>query len=85
MGPLDSNQEFDPTLGVQLQQELLRCSVGKAPTGFRKIRSEMMPADLIKMIPDIRREGAAWSTGGQDDGTMGVGARDGARRRGRTK
>lgn len=67
MGPLDSNHEFDPTLGVQLQQELLRCSVGKAPSGFFKIRSEMMPADLIKMIGYDPRTIQASGRRGQQD------------------
>jgi hypothetical protein len=67
MGPLDSNQEFDPTLGAPLQQELVRCSVGKSPSGFRKIRSEMMPADLIKMIGyDPRTIQAAGRRGQQE-------------------
>ena len=41
--------EFDPTR-AGLKHELKFCSIGKAPTGFPKIRAEMLPGDLIKLI-----------------------------------
>jgi len=36
-------------------------------------RGTITKKDLIRKIPEIQAEGAAWSSGGQDDGTMGVG------------
>lgn len=45
-----SNSEFDPTTGVSFQQEFKYCSIGKAPSGFPKIRLEMLPADLIRLV-----------------------------------
>lgn len=44
------SQDFDPTIGLNLQQEFKNCSIGKAPSGFPKIHVEMLPGDLIKMI-----------------------------------
>jgi DGQHR domain-containing protein len=63
----DSMDDFDPTEGATLQQQLKYCSIGKAPTGFPKIHVEMSPADLIRMIGYDPRTIQAVPRRGQQD------------------
>jgi len=40
----------DPTKSAALQQKLFNCSIGKTPSAFFKIRVDMTPPDLIKLL-----------------------------------
>ncbi|OGA46249.1 MAG: hypothetical protein A3G25_16920 [Betaproteobacteria bacterium RIFCSPLOWO2_12_FULL_63_13] len=40
----------DPTKLASLTQRLLHCSIGKTPSSFFKVRADVAPPDLIKLI-----------------------------------
>jgi DGQHR domain-containing protein len=40
----------DPTKKVALVQKIERCSIGKTPSRFFKVRADLSPPDLIKLI-----------------------------------
>lgn len=41
---------IDPTKKVTLVQKVENCSIGKTPSSFFKVRADLAPADLIKLI-----------------------------------
>src|SRR5258706_14446870 len=40
----------DPTKSATLQQKLHNCSIGKTPSAFFKLRVDMTPPDLMKLL-----------------------------------
>ncbi len=43
-------EAVDPTRRATLAQKIERCSIGKTPSAFYKVRADLSPPDLIKLI-----------------------------------